>query len=1606
MRKSLSFLLLLFPVLAAQSAAAGQNSVERSRQIKAQGAFSAQLEVSVEFATPICPGSNINYRIRVTNTSSAVSGPLATTIEDIVPAGTTILPASVTGGAVYNPATNKVVWVGALAPSQVASFGYSVSVDASTPSGAQITNQVTAALIIDAENVLMLTRQVPVSVDCPILVDVDKQRQLALPFCSGGNIAYSVRLTNLSQRANPLSARIEDPIPANATYVQGSASGGAVFEPGSNRIVWDGTLGPGQSKNIGFSIVADGGLPNGTVIQNTVTGILTDPASQETAQDQHVTSDTVNCPPLGMELDKDSMVAEPICPGSNIAYTIRLRNLSQRSNALDARIVDTVPANVSVIEASLSEGAVFDPIANQVTWEGQLQQGEDITIGFSVLVDEGAVNGTVLRNQVAAVLNDPLAQDGLQRQAETQDTVNCPPPGLGIDLRKEQSFAAPLCRSNRITYTLMLSNTSERQNLQEARIVDSIPAGTQYLPDSATGGAEFDPENNQIVWEGELGPGQTAVIGFTVGVFSHIPNGTLIRNLATGRLTDPLLEDFIEDSAQVQALVDCAGEVIAPKPKVRQTVWLWNVSFVDDEDPWASGEMWYASWARHQGGDVCVAKNQDDKEIPVSSGVERGVNQILVQKDLCCPVKPLQLFIDFWDDDDRTGAKIIKIFRELAGIADAFNMLEEAERVGAVLNGSANIAEALELDAPTREELGTFRSLVLDQPIDRNPEHGDCEPCVLTEAADTEDAQSTDSKGNKGAFTMHDIFLNGGAGRDNGKMTLAWQANQIGQCQRVADPAFPLLTSGPIEDLILIGASQSSAAELELEARVGTANLLDPLPEGESRVFRFFFESMEAIEQTRGAALAPTAWRVDVTQTSSQGTPTSESMILQWDGSDWIPTGAEALAVTILGDKLRVVVDHADIGAMIHFSVHGDLSKDGTVIDALPADPSQVHPMQWIEDTVPPAVSSSLLIPLEDGDESEQLSGAFERIEIGFNERVQLMENIRIEPALGFTHVLDGKRMEIVPEQPLKAGDYTLTIPASTSDRAGNLLDGNMDGVPGDPFQLRFSILGRDFIASDPQGGERDVFEFGEEIHAVGENFVPSASFDIYLVHKESVSDGAPLSDRSLDGPTRAETDGQGRLQPTNISPSVVPGEFSLVADLDRDGHYQEGSDRLWRPGGIGVNVPGSAQFFAQFGDGQSLFSQVSVLNLDPASQSQVTLELNDDLGQPISVDLNGDVIDGRQELLISPNGLASLKTDGQGLLQAGSAIVSGNTELSGLILFGGDFGLAGVGSSQPLRELIAPIETRSGVNTGLAMMGLGADVTIDLQLRDSQGTLVASADVPLGAKDHSSRFVDELDWDSPPDFADFSGSIRASARSQFAATVIRQSEGEFATLPVAARTTLARPLFFAQFGDGDSITSQVTLLNLDPDNTASATLHLFDDSGAPLDVTVGGTPVNGKMELVIPADGTVTLVSGGKGPLQTGSAMVTSDRALAGVILFSGPFGVAGVGESRPLRRMAAPMETSPGVNTGVALVGLDEDLAIELELRDEQGNQVSRADVVLAAHAHSSRFVNEFQWDTPPDFTNFRGTLVASGSADFAATVIRVSPGQFATFPVEELK
>ncbi len=212
---------------------------------------------------------------------------------------------------------------------------------------------------------------------------------------------------------------------------------------------------------------------------------------------------------------------------------------------------------------------------------------------------------------------------------------------------------------------------------------------------------------------------------------------------------------------------------------------------------------------------------------------------------------------------------------------------------------------------------------------------------------------------------------------------------------------------------------------------------------------------------------------------------------------------------------------------------------------------------------------------------------------------------------------------------------------------------------------------------------------------------------------------------------------------------------------------------------------------------------------------------------------------------------------------------------------------------------------------------------------------------------------------------------------------------------------------FFAQFGDGDGVSSTLIFSNSSSTLPAEGTARIYDPEGNPLSVDINGEVQEGSFSFNIPPLGTAFFATDGIGDLMVGSAEVTSSTRVGATILFAGGFGVAGVGAVRPLTKFVLPLEldSASDLNTGVGLSNPQStatDAALTLLTIDGTLVPNGGAMMTLPAKGQIARFPNEIYADQGIDLSNFQGAMMVEADAPINGMAIRSEPGHFAVLPV----
>ena len=464
---------------------------------------------------------------------------------------------------------------------------------------------------------------------------------------------------------------------------------------------------------------------------------------------------------------------------------------------------------------------------------------------------------------------------------------------------------------------------------------------------------------------------------------------------------------------------------------------------------------------------------------------------------------------------------------------------------------------------------------------------------------------------------------------------------------------------------------------------------------------------------------------------------------------------------------------------------------------------------------------------------------------------------------------------------------------------------------------------------------------------------------------------------------------------------------------------------------------------FAHFANGAGITSEIVLVNVAPypIRPAIYFYAPAGDLIDPESVmDVTGDLVvteDGALTVQTEMEsvGVFTISTHGRGELVSGSVKVVADGPMGGFLRFNlPDIGVAGVGASPPVRDVLFPARRQAGgINTGVALHNLEEEAMgVSCRLMRG-GAVLEEVEIPLAANGQTSGFINDVFIGT--DTSDFVGSVRCTATGRFTGIALELGVANriFTTLPVVPVDPSGSRggetvLDFAQFANGAGITSELVFVNLSTEPSRPAptpfhsdilpslpVLYFYDPGGALIDPA---SVVDLTGDLVVTEDGALTvqteieplgvltISTHGRGHLLSGSVKVVSGGPIGGVLRFDLPeVGVAGVGASPPVSDAIVPVRRQQdGLNTGIAIHNLES--SPELVRCDlmQEGVRLDAANISLAANGQDARFID--QMFTTADTSDFVGAVrcAATGEGLFTAVALEMDPGNriFTTLPV----
>ena len=320
----------------------------------------------------------------------------------------------------------------------------------------------------------------------------------------------------------------------------------------------------------------------------------------------------------------------------------------------------------------------------------------------------------------------------------------------------------------------------------------------------------------------------------------------------------------------------------------------------------------------------------------------------------------------------------------------------------------------------------------------------------------------------------------------------------------------------------------------------------------------------------------------------------------------------------------------------------------------------------------------------------------------------------------------------------------------------------------------------------------------------------------------------------------------------------------------------------------------------------------------------------------------------------MEPLGELTISTHGQGEVVSGSVKVVSNGPIGGVLRFDlPGIGVAGVGTSPPVRDALFPARRQGGLSTAAAIHNLGEEAMgVSCRLM-SGGIVLEEMEIALAAYGQEAQFIEEMF--TTTDTSNFVGLVRCTGPGRFTGVAVELDAANriFTTLPVVPVNLRGRGreavLNFAHFANGEGITSDLVFVNVETQPSGPGptpfhavilpsrpALYFYDKEGQPIDpesvveitedleVTEDGAlTVQTEMEPL----GELTISTHGRGALVSGSVTVALDGPIGGVLRFDLPgIGVAGVGASQPVRDALFPARREGDLSTAAAIHNLGE--------------------------------------------------------------------------------
>ncbi len=283
----------------------------------------------------------------------------------------------------------------------------------------------------------------------------------------------------------------------------------------------------------------------------------------------------------------------------------------------------------------------------------------------------------------------------------------------------------------------------------------------------------------------------------------------------------------------------------------------------------------------------------------------------------------------------------------------------------------------------------------------------------------------------------------------------------------------------------------------------------------------------------------------------------------------------------------------------------------------------------------------------------------------------------------------------------------------------------------------------------------------------------------------------------------------------------------------------------------LGETPEAASIVFPHLGAGGILTTQIVLINRS-SQRARGSVRFVASNGSPLTLEVDGSSTSSLSYDL-APEGVFRANLDRSSGIAQGYAVVTAESGPvpSGTAVFqfrdAGENLLseAGVGASRATRRARVYVDT-VGTQTGVAVANLGnSGQPVEFELFDRSGISLGETTRQVAAEGHLAIFADELFPNLPPGFT---GLLEIRGEFPVVPVTLKLSFNQrgdpiLTTLPVAdaLRPPQAGRLILPQIGFGGGLATRIILINPGDATESMGVLTTMDESGAPLELPVGG---------------------------------------------------------------------------------------------------------------------------------------------------------------------